>query len=188
MDWSLLFKFATQRVLRFGVIVGIILLIWHVTLIGSAIPHINNPISWITTILSPFFAFCGFNVIYYIYKKWNYKGEGMDAVGTPVVGFDGEGCIAIIVLLLFVALLPVIAFYIPVEALFGILYYKQTLWQELQHSWDTLTLKEGMFVITKAVFLLSAISFIFWEIVIHIGYGIYSLGKWALAGKNKTLD
>lgn len=186
MDWSLIFKFATQRVFRLGFVVGIILLVWHLTLTKSGIPYINNPISWITTLISPFLAFCGFNVIYYIYKrKWNYQGEGLSDIGPSGVGFDDEGGILVVIgLFLFMILLPIIAFYIPVEAMFGVLYYKQTLWEELVYSWETLTFKEGLFVVTKAVFLLSGLSFLFWEILLYIGYGGFLLIKYVTEGKN----
>lgn len=186
-DWSLILKFATGRVFRLGLVAGILLLIWHVTLIKSDIPYINNSISWATSALAPFLAFCGFNVIYYIYKrKWNFSGEGLSDIGPSGIGFDDEGgCLVVIGLFLFVILLPVIAFYLPVEALFGALYYKKTLWEELLYSWDTLTFKEGMFVITKAVFLLSGLCFLFWEIILYLIYALYMLGKFIISGKNE---
>jgi hypothetical protein len=190
------FNFATQFVWRFTIALTAILIIWHITLVKSDIPFINHWGSWVTTVITPFFTLIGCNAIYWFYlKKGKIFGDAAKVTGE--VGLDGfanmaeigdaeiEGCLIIIGLVLFIALLPVIMWFLPAEFLLGRLYYKHTIWEEVKHAWQTLTWKESVFIITKAFLLAGTISFIVWEIFAHLVQYCYKVGVFVKRGTNK---
>lgn len=189
MKEATLLKYATQRVLRLALVITLFMTIWHVTLIHSEIPYINHSVSWLTTVLSPILALVGCNVILYLYKK---GGKSFDAGNVPVadeftIGFaDDIGAVflGIIGIIVFIILLPAILFLLPAEVLLGALYYKNNLREEIMYAWQHLTFKESVFIITKSILILFAVSCIAWEIIMHIIYWIYAAYKYIVNGSN----
>lgn len=183
MKEATLFKYATQRVAALTVLLTVILVIWHLTLINSDIPYINHPISWATTIISPFLALVGCNIILALYKKAgslnNSAGDLPAPDGFTMAFADDLGAVlfGIVGIIMFFLLLPAILFLLPAEFLLGALYYKQSIREEIFHAWSNLTPKEGIFIITKSIFILIAVSCIVWEIVMHILYWIVKIFK-----------
>jgi hypothetical protein len=111
-------------------------------------------------------------------------GAGGDIGLSSVDVGDGEGCLVLVGLFLFILLLPVIAWFLPAEVLFGALHYKKTIWEEIIHAWNNLTPKEGIFIITKGVFIAGAVSFIVWEAIAHTVQQLYKIGVFVVNGKN----
>lgn len=183
MKEATLFKYATQRVAALTVLLTVILVIWHLTLINSDVPYINHPISWATTIISPFLALVGCNIILALYKKGGPFGSSLGDLPAPdgfTMAFTDDAGTALfgtIGIIIFFLLLPTILFLLPGELLFGALYYKQSIREEIFHAWTNLTPKEGIFVITKSIFILIAVSCIVWEIIMHILYSIAKIFK-----------
>ena len=185
-----LLKYATQRILRLALVITLIMTIWHFTLIHSEIPYINHIISWLTTILSPIFALVGCNVILYLYKKGEKSFSGVD-MPTPD-GFTmsfaddiGAAFLGIIGIIVFILLLPAILFLLPAEFLLGALYYKNSIREEIFYAWQHLTVKESIFIITKSILILFAISCMAWELIMHIIYWLYKTIRFIIDGNNK---
>lgn len=186
-----LLKYATQRVLRLAIVITVIMIIWHLTLIYSKIPYINHSISWLTTILSPVLALIGCNIILHLYKK---GGKSFNTGDVPAPdGFTmafaddvGTMFLGIVGIIVFFLLLPAILFLLPAEVLLGTLYYKDNLREEIIYAWQHLTIKESIFIITKSIFILFAVSCIAWEIIMHIIYWICMGYRYIVNGSNKV--
>jgi hypothetical protein len=172
-------KIITPRTLRFAFVVTIAMLIWHATLIHSDVPHIQSIASWVTTILGSLLSIIALRVIYMMYRT----ALGMDSDLIPDVGgglmfVEGE---AIIALIIFIVLLPIILYALPVEVGLGIA-YKYGWWKTIQQIWQGATLKEHMFLGVKAVTVALSASFLAWEILLQVWKLIRGSARWVWNG------
>lgn len=162
--------FITKRVLKVSLVLAIMLTIWHLTLLGSDAPYINSVASWIMTFFAPFFACVGIHVVVVMYKKfWGSKapGEMINAGGGDLMwNISGHSIEAFLFMIVLTLTFPVVLLLLPSGALFGIAYYKHTIWDTIIHNLTEYTTKEQIFVGVIALLLSIGISIVIWEILI----------------------